>query len=80
MGGYVALFGVKQPWFDDVKGDEWFIEKLDRANGFALIEGIKDGEQLMLNPNRELTRKELYAMVGRILEQFPKERHHFIMS
>lgn len=72
VGGYVALFGVKQPWFDDVKGDEWFIEKLDRANGFALIEGIKDGEQLMLNPNRELTRKELYAMVGRIFGAVPK--------
>lgn len=37
VGGYVALFGVKQPRFDDVKGDEWFIEKLDRANGLAII-------------------------------------------
>ncbi|TAH59625.1 MAG: hypothetical protein EWM50_07740, partial [Gottschalkiaceae bacterium] len=72
VDGYVAVFGVKQPSFDDIKGDEWFIEKLDRANGFALIEGIEDGEQLKLEPNKELTRKELYTMVARIFGAVPK--------
>ena len=70
--GYIAVFGVKQPRFNDVEGNEWFAEKLDRANGFAIVEGIKVGEQIKLDAEKELTRKELYAMVGRIFGAVPK--------
>lgn len=64
--GYIAIFAVKQPTFADVTGIEWFIEKLDRANGFAIVEGVKDKDKTTLNADSNITRKELFAMVGRI--------------
>jgi len=65
--GYVAVFAVKQPTFSDVKGNEWFADVADRANGLALVEGYaeKDGD-VILKPYNNISRSEFYAMTARL--------------
>ena len=56
-----------------MKGDEWFVERMDRANGLAIVEGVKQSDgSITLSPEKMVTRKEFYAMVGRIFGAVPK--------
>ena len=65
--GYVAAFAVDQPIFSDVKGNEWYAEIADRANGLALIEGYTDNKGgTTLKPNNSISRSEFYAITARL--------------
>ncbi|MGJ0847770.1 S-layer homology domain-containing protein [Tissierella praeacuta] len=65
--GYVAVFAVKQPIFSDIKGNEWFTEITDRANGLALIEGFKDNkDNVILKPNSNISKAEFYTITSRL--------------
>ncbi|WP_312907883.1 S-layer homology domain-containing protein [Tissierella praeacuta] len=65
--GYVAVFAVKQPTFSDIKGNEWFTEITDRANGLALIEGFKDNkDNVILKPNSNISKAEFYTITSRL--------------
>lgn len=65
--GYVAVFGISQPKFADVKENDWFFRYIERANNLSLLEGSKDKDGILkANPNATISRAELYTMVSRL--------------
>lgn len=58
---------VSKPTFADIKKSDWFYDYVETAAAYGLINGIVKNDQRVFNPNANISRAEIAAILSRAL-------------